>query len=62
MLVNTPVDGAMAMLPTEGDRFSTVTVVLSVAVPPFESATVAIHVTMSVGITDVVDKSKLEPV
>ena len=62
MLVNTLVDGAMLMLLTLGARFSTVTVVLSEAVPPFESATVAVQVTMSVGIVEVVDKSKLEPV
>ena len=62
VLVNTPVEGAMAMLLTFGARFSTVTVVLSVAVPPFESVAVAVQVTMSVGIAEVVERSKLEPV
>ena len=62
VLVNTPVEGAMAMLLTEGARLSTVTVVLSEAVPPFESVTEAVQVTMSVGMAEVVERSKLAPV
>jgi hypothetical protein len=47
---------------TLGERLSTVTVVLSELVPPLLSVTVDVQVIMSVGIADVVERSKLAPV
>ena len=45
-----------------GIRLSIVTVVLEESLPPFESATVAVQVITSVGIAEVVERSKLAPV